>query len=1654
MMEKIRWRNVMILMALALLVQVFPGGTNLALAGAGVGASTDFAGNPIQVPTYYANSPAGIWTDWAGNVHDSGPGLRKFVDPLPLLCSSGTIPVVSGGNGTPLTNKCIPVAVPDKSKYPVVKDANGNIVSPASDYYEIGIVEYTEPMHADLPKATVLRGYVQLNDPANPVTKDANGKIIGWPQPHYLGPIIVAQRGTPVRVKYVNLLPTGHFDPQNPGAGRGGDLFLPVDRTLMGAGTGPLGGTELYTENRAEIHLHGGDNPWISDGTPHQWIVPAGETTSYTKGVSYYNVPDMPDPGDGAGTLYYPNGDSGRLMFYHDHAAGITRLNVYAGMAAGYLLRDPAEQALIGTVLPADEIPLVIQEKTFVPKDIAAQDAKWDQNAWGKPGDLWFPHVYETNQDPNSFDGTNPVGRWDWGPWFWPVFPSANPLPTGVYGDVTTTPEAFGDTPIINGAVYPTLTVDPKAYRFRILNATNDRFINLGLYRATSAVTTCTLGAGGTGYNAGLAGTIPVQFVGIGALDPTIPNAQAATGTATVAVGGTITSITLTGFGSGYVAAPTDIKDMSGNLVPGTGATATCSISGLTEVAMVPFDSTGVFPSSGGLTDTGWGTPVGMLFPAGVPSPATVGPSIIQIGTEGGIMPAPAVIPSTPINYEYNKRSVTVLNVLERGLFLGPAERADTIIDFSQFAGKTLILYNDAPAPLPAGDPRIDYFTGNGDQTASGGSASTLPGYGPNTRTIMQIKVNAAPAGVTPAAYNLAALNTALPILYQATQPKPVVPEAAYGPVFGQVWPNTYANIFTGTNYLGKYRPLTFVTPENITYKAATPTTTTPPTTTTTSLAGSTISAWVENKAIQELFDPIYGRMNATLGVELPFTTALNQTTIPLGYIDPATEKIADGETQFWKITHNGVDTHPVHFHLVNVQVLNRVGWDGTVKPPDATEIGWKETVKMNPLEDIVVAVRAKKPALPFGLPISNRYLDPTQPPDANMGFTQVDPATGNPATVTNIKADFGWEYVWHCHILGHEENDFMRPFVFNVVETPPAAPTNLAGTVSLAPLQVNLTWTDNSPNEIGFRIERAPVVNGVTGAFTAIGTALANGTAYTDTTVAAAKTYAYRVFAFNAVGDSAASNTAIVAVLSVTITTTSLPSGAVNTPYNQALVATGGNTPYTWSATGVPAGLTVNTAGVLSGTPTAPGTFTITATVVDATGSSATKSLTLVVASQLVITTTSLPAATVGSTYNRNINVSGGIKSYTWAISAGALPPGLNLNTATGNISGVPTTPGTFAFTIQVTDAVGTTATQNLSITVSVNPLIVTTNTLTAATVGTYYIQYVSASGGIKPYVWAISAGALPTGLTLNTSTGAISGTPTAPGTFTFTVQATDALSTVATKGLSITVGIAPLVVTTTSLPAATVGTAYNRTLTASGGVKPYTWAIIAGALPTGLTLNTSTGAISGTPTTPGTFAFTVQVTDTLATTATQNLSITASVAPLVITTTSLPAATVGTAYNRLLAATGGVKPFTWAVTAGALPTGLTLNATTGSISGIPTAPGTFSFTVQVTDSLGTAATQNLSITVGVAPLVVTTASLPAATVNTFYYQTLAASGGVKPYTWAIITGTLPTGMTFNTTTGVISGTPKTAGTSSFTVQVLDSLGTVASKALSITVN
>jgi FtsP/CotA-like multicopper oxidase with cupredoxin domain len=432
----------------------------------------------------------------------------------------------------------------------------------------------------------------------------------------------------------------------------------------------------------------------------------------------------------------------------------------------------------------------------------------------------------------------------------------------------------------------------------------------------------------------------------------------------------------------------------------------------------------------------------------------------VQIGSEGGLLPAPVVIPPTAINYEQNTRSITIGSVAVHGLWLGPAERADVFVDFTQFAGKTLILYNDAPAPAPAIDSRLDYFTDDGDQTPIGGAPNTPAGYGPNTRTIMQVVVDAPTAGGKPLSLSALkaafATTTAGPGIFAATQPTTIVPEPAYNSAYNAVFPPKYSGIGDNSMTFTPIAPLTFESLLNAEPSACTGTTTPP-----------VQCGTFNHKAIQELFTLDYGRMNATLGTELPNVNFTNQTTIPLGYVDPATEIVRQGDTQLWKITHNGVDSHFIHFHLFNVQVINRVGWDGSLRPPDANEMGWKDTVRMNPLEDILVALQPITPILPWPIQNSVRFNDVT---GAGNMFTNLNPFSNNPAATVDGETNFGWEYVWHCHILGHEENDMMRPIIFQV---PPPAPGNLLAAIDTGTGGVKLTWIDNSANETKFVVQR-----------------------------------------------------------------------------------------------------------------------------------------------------------------------------------------------------------------------------------------------------------------------------------------------------------------------------------------------------------------------------------------------------------------------------------------------------------------------------------------------------------------------------------------------------------------------------------------------------
>jgi len=419
--------------------------------------------------------------------------------------------------------------------------------------------------------------------------------------------------------------------------------------------------------------------------------------------------------------------------------------------------------------------------------------------------------------------------------------------------------------------------------------------------------------------------------------------------------------------------------------------------------------------------------------------------------------------------------------------------------------------------------------------------------------------------------------------------------------------------------------------------------------------------------------------------------------------------------------------------------------------------------------------------------------------------------------------------------------------------------------------------------------------------------------------------------------------------------------------------------------------------------------------------------------------------AGTINNTAGTLTNVAGAITTPGQTVSTSGTFAVITMTASSGS--------GTCPLTLSnviVGDINGNSLTVNVVNGQVINtPPSITTSSLTNGTVGVAYSQTLTATGGTTPYSWTIASGTLPAGLTLSAS-GVISGTPpTVGGPTSVTFKVTDANSLTATQSLSITI-ITPLSITTNSLPSWTVSVAYSQTLAVTGGTAPYTWTITSGTLPSGLSLSSS-GVISGTPTTAGDpTSVTFQVTDSVSKTVTKSMSITINASPS-IGTVSLPNGTVGVSYSQTLSVTGGTSPYTWSIATGSLPSGLSLSSS-GVVSGTPTtAGGPTSITFKVTDLTSTTATKSLSIAITTPPSI-STSSLPNGTVGTAYSQTLAATGGTSPYSWTVIAGSLPSGLTLSSS-GLISGTPTTAGgPTSITLKVTDNNNITATKVLSVT--
>jgi hypothetical protein len=427
------------------------------------------------------------------------------------------------------------------------------------------------------------------------------------------------------------------------------------------------------------------------------------------------------------------------------------------------------------------------------------------------------------------------------------------------------------------------------------------------------------------------------------------------------------------------------------------------------------------------------------------------------------------------------------------------------------------------------------------------------------------------------------------------------------------------------------------------------------------------------------------------------------------------------------------------------------------------------------------------------------------------------------------------------------------------------------------------------------------------------------------------------------------------------------------------------------------------------------------------------------------------LSVTTEGVFFTQTLTASGGTGTYAWSVSSGTLPAGVTLDPVTGILSGTPTNNGTFSFTVDVTDnnAPPNFGQQPYSWVIN-PPVSLSPSSLSAMVVGVPFAESVSASGGTTPYNYAVTAGTLPAGLVLDALTGAITGTPTGSGAYSFTITATDAVTASASVPYSGTVTSPTITVSPSTLSAMVVGVPFTESVSASGGTAPYTYTVTAGTLPAGLTLNPSSGLISGTPTTSGAYSFTITATDAFSSTGSQPYSGTVTSPTITVSPSTLGSMGVGVPFSQSVSASGGTAPYTYAVTAGALPAGLTLNPTTGLISGTPTTSGAYSFTITATDAFSSTGSQPYTGTVILTTITVSPSTLSTIQVSVPFSESVSASGGTAPYTYAVTAGTLPAGLTLNPTTGLISGTPTVSASYGFTITATDAFATTGSQAYS----
>ncbi len=521
---------------------------------------------------------------------------------------------------------------------------------------------------------------------------------------------------------------------------------------------------------------------------------------------------------------------------------------------------------------------------------------------------------------------------------------------------------------------------------------------------------------------------------------------------------------------------------------------------------------------------------------------------------------------------------------------------------------------------------------------------------------------------------------------------------------------------------------------------------------------------------------------------------------------------------------------------------------------------------------------------------------------------------------------------------------------------------------------------------------------------------------------------------------------TLVIGCQTITVTNPVTTTGTIQVAFSQTFTQSGaiGGATFSINSGTLPAGLTLHsTTGVLDGTPTVTGSFPISVLVTDGNGCTGVgASYNLVINCQTItVTNPATTTGTVSAPFTQIFTQSGANGTATFT-TASTLPAGLSLATD-GTLSGTPTQPGTFPIVVTVTDSNGCTGTSpTYTLIIGCQTITVTNPAVNSGAAGAPFSQTFTQVGGIGTITWSES-GALPTGLTFHTGTGVLDGTPTGSGSFPITVTATDSNGCTGTgPTYTLTITCPTITVTNPGVSTGTAGTAFSQTFTQSGGQGTITWSET-GALPSGISLNSASGVLSGTTSQVGTFPITVTATDVNSCTGTgATYNLTFNCQTISITNPGVNTGTVDAAFCQTFTATGILGTATWSET-GALPSGITLNSSTGALCGTPGQPGSFPITVKVTDTNGCFSTSSYTLTINCQTITVTKPGVTTGTVDAPFSQTFTQSGvGTHtPATFTLNSGSLPSGLTLSTA-GVLSGTPGQQGSFPITVKVTDANG------------